>query len=117
MKTLACLLVVLFVAEGMFLQKEKPSADPAQASGKRPAVVLDINQATEEDFAKLPGVGPELARRIVAHRRKHGPYRRVEDLLAIRGIGLKKWRALRPYLRVGAKTEKGKAPPGGVQIR
>jgi competence protein ComEA len=62
--------------------------------------LLDINLASAEDFAKLPGIGPKLAARIVAFRQKHGPFRRVEDLLAIRGIGHKKWKAIRPYLRV-----------------
>jgi competence protein ComEA len=64
---------------------------------------LDINQASQGDFAQLPGLGPELARRIIAYRNKHGRFQRVEDLLAIRGIGPKKWRALRPYLRVAEK--------------
>lgn len=67
---------------------------------------LDINRATIEDFAALPGVGPELARRIVSYREKHGPFRRVEDLLVIRGIGRKKWKAIRPYLKMS--EEKGK---------
>ncbi|MBZ5544506.1 MAG: helix-hairpin-helix domain-containing protein [Acidobacteriia bacterium] len=67
---------------------------------------MDINQASEADFAKLPGIGPKLARRIVAFREKHGPFRRVEDLLAIRGIGHKKWRKIRPYLQV--RDEAGK---------
>jgi competence ComEA-like helix-hairpin-helix protein len=70
---------------------------------KLPAARIDINRATAKDFAKLPGVGPELARRIVAYRSKHGPFRRVQDLLAIRGIGPKKWRALKPHLRIGKK--------------
>lgn len=63
--------------------------------------VIDINRASAEDFARLPGVGPAMAKRIVDFRVKHGPFRRVEDLLAIRGIGLKKWKAMRPYLRIG----------------
>lgn len=67
----------------------------------QPSFVIDINQATAEDFQKLPGIGPELARRIVTFREKHGPFRRVEDLLAIRGIGHKKWKAIRPFLKVG----------------
>jgi competence ComEA-like helix-hairpin-helix protein len=74
---------------------------------KQPAEVrfapIDINTASAEDFTKLPGIGPELARRIVAYREKHGPFRRVEDLLVIRGIGPKKWRTVRPYLRVEQK--------------
>jgi len=64
---------------------------------------VDINSATAKDFAKLPGLGPELAKRIVDFRSKHGPFRRVEDLLAIRGIGPKKWKTLRPHLRVDTK--------------
>ena len=63
-------------------------------------VTININQASARDFEKLPGIGPELARRIVAYREKHGPFRRVEDLLVIRGIGPKKWKAIRPHLRI-----------------
>ncbi|HEV2350051.1 MAG TPA: helix-hairpin-helix domain-containing protein [Terriglobia bacterium] len=74
-------------------------------SMKAIAVPIDINRATAKDFAKLPGVGPELARRIVDYRSKHGTFHRVEDLLAIRGIGPRKWRALKPYLRVEQKTK------------
>jgi len=70
-------------------------------------VVLDINQASADDFATLPGIGPKLAGQIVAYREKHGPFRRVEDLLVIRGIGPKKWKAIRPHLHVGAAPDKG----------
>ncbi len=62
---------------------------------------IDINHASAEEFEKLPGIGPELAKRIVRYREKHGPFRRIEDLMAVRGMGPKKWRAIRPYLRVG----------------
>ncbi len=74
-------------------------------SKKTGAIVLNINRASAEDFEKLPGIGPELARRIVAYREKHGPFRRVEDLLAIEDMGPKKWRAIRPYLRVADKPD------------
>jgi len=74
-------------------------------SAEAPAIAIDINRATVEDFSKLPGIGPKLAQRIVAFREKHGPFRRVEDLLAIRGIGHKKWKKIRPYLRVGTDSE------------
>jgi competence protein ComEA len=79
--------------------KAKPSLETKR-------VILDINRATTADFEKLPGIGPELARRIVTYRKEHGAFRRVEDLLAIRGMGEKKWRTLRPYLRVGSAERK-----------
>lgn len=85
------------------------AASPPERPKKTPdstVPIIDINMASAEDFAKLPGIGPELARRIVAFREKHGPFRRVEDLLAIRGIGPKKWRGIRPYLRIGESAEK-----------
>ena len=88
------------------------SAQEVPKTPQRPAggtiEPVDINRAAAEDLAKLPGIGPELARRIVAFREKHGPFRRVEDLLAIRGVGHKKWRAIRPYLRIGNEAEKKK---------
>ncbi len=75
-------------------REEKPAGEDKQ--------LIDANKASVEDFARLPGIGPKLAERIVIFRKKHGPFRRVEDLLAIRGIGHKKWKALKPYLRVGS---------------
>jgi len=59
---------------------------------------LDVNEATAEDLERLPGLGPELARRIVAHRREHGPFRRLEDLEAVEGITPRKLARLKPYL-------------------
>jgi competence ComEA-like helix-hairpin-helix protein len=73
---------------------------------KSPLPMIDINRASAEDFQKLPGIGLELARRMVAYRQRHGPFRRVEELLAIRGIGSKKWRAIKPYLFVGGTARK-----------
>jgi competence protein ComEA len=67
---------------------------------------IDINHASAEEFEKLPGIGPELAKRIVRYREKHGPFRRIEDLMAVRGMGPKKWRAIRPYLRVDGERQK-----------
>lgn len=87
-----------------------------QSETKKPAelphAAIDINQASAEDFEKLPGIGPELARRIVAYRDKHGPFRRVEDLLVIRGIGPRKWKTIRPYLRVRQEGENQVNGPG-----
>jgi len=74
-------------------------------TAEAPATAVDINRAAVEDFSRLPGIGPKLAQRIVAFREKHGPFRRVEDLLAIRGIGHKKWKKIRPFLRVGTDSE------------
>ena len=56
---------------------------------------LLINQADQSKLAELPGVGPVLARRISDDRNINGPYRRIEDLRRVKGIGPKKLEALR----------------------
>ncbi len=70
-------------------QKKQPPAKP-----------LDLNTATVEELQKLPGIGPTTAKAIVRFREKSGPFRRVEDLLAVRGITKRKLEKLRPYITV-----------------
>ncbi len=67
---------------------------------KPQAPAIDINKASVDDFQKLPGIGPSLAKRIVVYRDKNGPFKRIEDLMVIRGVGFKKWKKLRPYVKV-----------------
>lgn len=63
---------------------------------------LDLNRATAAELEKLPGIGPVLAARIVAWRETHGPFKSVEDLLAIPGIGPKTLEGLRDKVTVGS---------------
>jgi competence protein ComEA len=95
--------LVWLAMAGALLALPARTALPQKATS--PAVI-DINRASVEDFARLPGVGPKLAQQIVAYRTKQGPFRRVEDLMIIKGIGNKKWNALRPYVCVGWGKEK-----------
>jgi len=66
---------------------------------KEPKIV-HINQATAAQLTSLPGIGPAIAERIVADRRERGPFRSVNDLGRVKGIGPKKLSKLRPYVRV-----------------
>ena len=60
---------------------------------------VNLNTATQEELMALPGVGEATALRIMALR-KVQPFRRVEDLLQVRGIGQTKLEKLRPYVTV-----------------
>jgi len=48
---------------------------------------ININTATAEDLAALPGIGPTTAQRIIEYRTAHGPFTRIEDLMNVAGIG------------------------------
>ena len=66
---------------------------------------LEVNQATEAELQEVPGIGPTMARRIVEWRKKNGRFERLDDLLNVRGIGVKTLAKLRPYLRVDDQPE------------
>jgi len=59
---------------------------------------ININTADAAELTRIKGVGPVLAGRIIEHRRRHGPFRRVEDLLAVNGIGSRTLEAMRPQI-------------------
>ncbi|MFO1023030.1 MAG: helix-hairpin-helix domain-containing protein [Planctomycetales bacterium] len=59
---------------------------------------LDINRATWVEWAQLEGIGPNTARKIVADRDAHGPFKSVDDLERVNGIGAKTVARLRPQL-------------------
>jgi len=58
-------------------------------------LVIDLNSATAKELSLLPGVGPVLATRIVENRQREGPFRSVEDLARVNGIGPRKLDQLR----------------------
>jgi competence protein ComEA len=70
-------------------------------SGAEKADPIDLNRATAQDLTQLPGVGEAIAKRIVDFREQHGPFKRVEDLMKVKGIGEKSLEKIRPYVRVG----------------
>jgi len=67
---------------------------PAATVGT-PVLRVSINYAAAADLENVPGIGPALARRIVAYR----PYRSLDDLLRVPGIGPRSLQKLRPYLK------------------
>ena|SRR3981081_3516585 len=90
------LLLILYVF-GSFL-----IAVAAPDKKKPPARPIDLNAATIKELMELPGVGQVTAKRIIEARQKSGRFRRVEDLLAVRGISTKRLEILRPYVTVSA---------------
>ena len=68
-------------------------------------LALDLNTATLEDLDALPGIGPALAQRIIAYRQSHGPFKKIDDLMEVSGIGPIKLEKIKPYLTVSEKDE------------
>jgi len=91
------------------------AASPALAAKKAlpPGERIDLNRASVSELMRLPGVGEKRAQAIVAHRAKQ-PFRRAEDVLAVKGFGKAWFAKVRASLQAGAATAAapGPAAPG-----
>lgn len=81
------------------------AAKPA-APGPMPSLegVVNVNTATPEELELLPGVGAARATAIIALRKERGGFQKVDDLLAVKGIGESMLARMRPFVTVKGKT-------------
>ncbi len=61
---------------------------------------IHLNQASAEELQSLPGVGPALSERIVIYRDEHGPFKSVDQLTEVKGIGQAKLAKFKSRLKV-----------------
>ena len=76
------------------------STNVAPQTGTTSPLLLDVNTASAEELRKLPGIGPKLAERIIAHR----PYKTVEELDDVPGIGPATIKRLKPLIHVNGSA-------------
>jgi competence protein ComEA len=63
---------------------------------------VNLNTATVEQLATIPGVGPKMAERIIDYRQKNGGFKKVEDLMNVSGVGEKSFLKMKPLITVTA---------------
>ena len=74
---------------------------------------VNVNTATAAEFQLLPRIGPAVAARLVEQREKNGPWKTLDDLMLVRGIGEATYEQLKPYVSLSGPTtlaEKVKLP-------
>jgi len=103
-----CLLALVIAS--LFIAAPSPSSASAQTarSASTKAVttgIVNINTASATDLEGLPGIGAKTAARIVEYRQKNGPFKKVEELMNVRGVGEKNFLKLKPQITVAAKAE------------
>ena len=75
---------------------QRSTADASTIDVRR----ININAASAAELEALPGIGRAIAERIVAHRSQHGPFRRVEHVMLVRGISERKFLDIQPLITV-----------------
>jgi len=94
---------LLAVLLGVFLLA--PVCANAQAPAptvEKASPTVNLNTASAADLENLPGIGAKMAERILEYRQKNGPFKKIEDLLNVKGIGEKNFLKLKARLTVSA---------------
>ncbi len=98
--------VAALVVAALFASSTTATA-AEQASGS----TININTATATELAYLPGVGPSKAEAIIKYRKGH-PFKKVEQIMRVKGIGRKSFKTMKPFIRIdGTTTVKKKVKP------
>jgi competence protein ComEA len=80
-------------------------AQQEQAPVAAAKTTLNLNTATLEQLATLPGIGPKTAQLILEYRTKNGSFKKIEELMNIKGIGEKSFLKLKPLVSAPPKTD------------
>ncbi len=110
-------LIIVSLFAGAFAPTGPVAAAPLAVAQERPAPpakaaagLVNLNTADASALESLPGIGPATAKRILEYREKNGPFKKLEDIMNVKGIGEKAFLRLRPQLTIG-----GPASPAPTQ--
>ena len=101
MMTAIVLALGLSAAAAAAQEPARPSAKAATAPASSGAPI-NLNTATVAQLETLPGIGKSTAERILEYRQKNGGFKKVEDLMNVRGIGEKSFLKMKPLITVTA---------------
>ena len=99
-RALMAALIASLVLGGAPSAAAQEKASPSKSAAVAPAVV-NLNTATSAQIATLPGIGEKAAQRIIEYRDKNGGFKKVEELMNVKGIGEKSFLKLKPLVTVG----------------
>ena len=95
----ALVLVATLVVIASPLVAQRATRPPVAATVVS-AEVVNLNSATATQIASLPGIGPKTAELVVQYRGKNGPFKKIEEIMNVRGIGEKSFLRIRDRLTV-----------------
>jgi competence protein ComEA len=107
MRALLVLLAIVAIAvvPAAAQQKSSPAKSAEAKVTATPSAPVNLNTATQAQLEALPGLGPKVAQRILEYRQKNGNFKKVEDLMNVKGIGEKSFLKLKPLVTVTQKAE------------
>ena len=86
---------------------------PEEPVTPEPAPLVDVNTASLEELDTLHGIGPALAQRIIDYREANGPFRTIEQIMEVSGIGEAKFAELKDRITVDNEGDMTNEDSGG----
>ena len=107
---LALVAILVVTASPLIAQPASPLPQGSRGRAAKPPVtatvvstdVVNLNSATAAQIASLPGIGPKTAELVVQYRTKNGPFKKIEEIMNVRGIGEKSFLRIKDRLTVAA---------------
>jgi competence protein ComEA len=95
-------LVAVSAVPALAQQSPNPSPKPPSRAEAKADAVVNLNTASAADLESLPGIGKSTAQRIVEYRQKSGGFKKIEELMNVKGIGEKSFLKIKSRLTVAA---------------
>jgi competence protein ComEA len=81
------------------------SLSGAYAQTNAPKAKVNINTANQAELESLPRIGPKVAQRIIDYRAQNGNFKKIEDLMKVKGIGEKIFAQIKDLITVGQENQ------------
>jgi competence protein ComEA len=99
---MAAIAAIALSATSLSAQTKAPVVKATAGTTAAATAPVNLNTATADQLATIPGVGAKMAERIIDYRQKNGGFKKIEDLMNVSGVGEKSFLKMKPLITVTA---------------